>query len=94
MNRRRNKLLDASSRGVFRNLIRPAMLDENGSDGRSELFTKSFVDWSPVSSKEKHRIWTFYTGDGIAWFLGSAAMGLLYDESILAAHQHNESREE
>ena len=26
----------------------------------------------------------FYTGYGIAWFLGSAAMGLLYDKSILA----------
>ncbi|HEY2970926.1 MAG TPA: MFS transporter [Pyrinomonadaceae bacterium] len=26
----------------------------------------------------------FYTGFGIAWFLGSAAMGLLYDKSILA----------
>ena len=26
----------------------------------------------------------FYTGYGIAWFLGSAVMGLLYDKSILA----------
>ena len=26
----------------------------------------------------------FYTGYGIAWFLGSAAMGFLYDRSILA----------
>jgi predicted MFS family arabinose efflux permease len=26
----------------------------------------------------------FDTGYGIAWFLGSAAMGLLYDKSILA----------
>jgi len=26
----------------------------------------------------------FYTGYGIAWFLGSVAMGLLYDKSILA----------
>jgi MFS family permease len=26
----------------------------------------------------------FYTGYGIAWFLGSAAMGLMYDKSILA----------
>jgi predicted MFS family arabinose efflux permease len=26
----------------------------------------------------------FYTGYGVAWFLGSAAMGLLYDKSILA----------
>ena len=26
----------------------------------------------------------FYTGYGIAWFLGSAAMGFLYDKSILA----------
>jgi predicted MFS family arabinose efflux permease len=26
----------------------------------------------------------FYTGYGIAWFLGSVAMGLLYDRSILA----------
>jgi predicted MFS family arabinose efflux permease len=26
----------------------------------------------------------FYTGYGIAWFVGSAAMGLLYDNSILA----------
>jgi len=26
----------------------------------------------------------FYTGYGIAWFLGSAAMGLFYDKSILA----------
>ena len=26
----------------------------------------------------------FYTGYGIAWFLGSAAMGYLYDKSILA----------
>ena len=26
----------------------------------------------------------FETGYGIAWFLGSAAMGLLYDKSILA----------
>jgi predicted MFS family arabinose efflux permease len=26
----------------------------------------------------------FDTGYGVAWFLGSAAMGLLYDKSILA----------
>jgi predicted MFS family arabinose efflux permease len=26
----------------------------------------------------------FDTGYGIAWFLGSAAMGLLYEKSILA----------
>jgi predicted MFS family arabinose efflux permease len=26
----------------------------------------------------------FDTGYGIAWFLGSVAMGLLYDKSILA----------
>jgi predicted MFS family arabinose efflux permease len=26
----------------------------------------------------------FDTGYGIAWFLGSAAMGLLYDKSVLA----------
>ena len=26
----------------------------------------------------------FYTGYGIAWFLGSVAMGLLYGKSILA----------
>jgi predicted MFS family arabinose efflux permease len=26
----------------------------------------------------------FDTGYGIAWFVGSAAMGLLYDKSILA----------
>jgi predicted MFS family arabinose efflux permease len=25
----------------------------------------------------------FYTGYGIAWFLGSAAMGYLYDKSII-----------
>jgi hypothetical protein len=26
----------------------------------------------------------FDTGFGVAWFLGSAAMGLLYDKSVMA----------
>ena len=31
----------------------------------------------------------FYTGYGIAWFLGSAAMGLLYDKSILGVRKRS-----
>jgi predicted MFS family arabinose efflux permease len=35
----------------------------------------------PVT-KRSTRFGLFYTGYGIAWFLGSAAMGFLYDKSI------------
>jgi predicted MFS family arabinose efflux permease len=35
-------------------------------------------------SKRSTGFGLFYTGYGIAWFLGSAAMGYLYDTSILS----------
>jgi predicted MFS family arabinose efflux permease len=36
------------------------------------------------SQKRSTAFGLFDTGYGIAWFLGSAVMGLLYDKSILA----------
>lgn len=36
------------------------------------------------ASKRSTGFGLFYTGFGIAWFLGSATMGFLYDKSILA----------
>jgi hypothetical protein len=42
------------------------------------------VDQRSPAEKRNTAFGLFDTGYGIAWFLGSAAMGLLYGKSILA----------
>jgi predicted MFS family arabinose efflux permease len=47
------------------------------------LFQAILTDVIPPA-KRSTTFGLFDTGCGIAWFLGSAVMGLLYDKSILA----------
>jgi predicted MFS family arabinose efflux permease len=48
------------------------------------LFQAMLTHARHSSAKTKHNIRLFDTGFGVAWFLGSAMMGLLYDKSVVA----------
>lgn len=52
--------------------------------GAQDTLFKALLSPIIESSKRATAFGVFDTGFGIAWFLGSAAMGLLYDRSILA----------
>lgn len=52
-----------------------------GMGAQNSLLKAILTDFMPVR-KRSTGFGLFYTGYGIAWFLGSAAMGLLYDKSI------------
>jgi predicted MFS family arabinose efflux permease len=54
-----------------------------GMSAQGSLFQAMLTGVIP-SQKRSTAFGLFDTGYGIAWFLGSAAMGLLYDQSILA----------
>src|SRR5262249_38539516 len=54
-----------------------------GMTPQGSLF-KTMLSGVIPSQKRSTAFGLFDTGYGIAWFLGSAAMGLLYDKSILA----------
>jgi len=54
-----------------------------GMSAQGSLFQAMLTGVIP-SQKRSTAFGLFDTGYGIAWFLGSAAMGLLYDKSILA----------
>ncbi|HXM47207.1 MAG TPA: MFS transporter [Pyrinomonadaceae bacterium] len=52
--------------------------------GAQNSLLKSLLTGVLAVAKRSTGFGFFYTGYGIAWFLGSAAMGLLYDKSIFA----------
>jgi predicted MFS family arabinose efflux permease len=54
-----------------------------GMSAQGSLFQAMLTSVIPPQ-KRSTAFGLFDTGYGIAWFLGSAAMGLLYDKSILA----------
>ena len=53
-----------------------------GMGAQDSLLKAVLTDVVPIE-KRSTAFGVFDTGFGIAWFLGSAAMGLLYDKSIL-----------
>ena len=61
---------------------RPHKLEESSEEF---LETKGFSNADVISvSKRSTGFGLFYTVFGVGWFLGSALMGFLYDESIVA----------
>lgn len=52
--------------------------------GAQDSLLKALVSRIIAANKRSTAFGVFDTGFGIAWFLGSAVMGLLYDRSILA----------
>ena len=53
-----------------------------GMGAQNSLLKAILTELMPVT-KRSTGFGLFYTGYGIAWFLGSAAMGFLYDRSII-----------
>lgn len=52
--------------------------------GAQNSLLKALLSGVLAVAKRSTGFGLFYTGYGLAWFLGSATMGLLYDKSILA----------
>src|SRR2546421_11026347 len=52
--------------------------------GAQNSLLKAVLTGVMTVSKRSTGFGLFYTGYGVAWFLGSATMGLLYDRSIIA----------
>ena len=52
--------------------------------GAQNSLLKALLTGVLAAAKRSTGFGLFYTGYGIAWFLGSALMGFLYDRSILA----------
>jgi MFS family permease len=69
--------------GTFRFALVGMIFWGVGMSAQSSLFQAMLTGVIPAQ-KRSTAFGLFDTGFGVAWFLGSAAMGLLYDKSVVA----------